>query len=171
MMQWQHGTYEKLSNGSLVLTPFAEDGRQLSSDPCNFDSSIYTKYNQPEVFKVRHPPLHWLDVQRLTSRDQKYEQLLDPYHNIQRLNLFRFDGSPLPAMYLAYKPPQMVPTTTLHPKATASAKSGTKAKLKRALEYIEAPRAAGTWIDTQRLWCFGLGVGTIGVGSVLMFLN
>jgi Chaperone for protein-folding within the ER, fungal len=104
-------------------------------------------------------------------REQKYEQLLDPYHNIQRLNLYRFDGSPIPAMYLAYRPPQMVPTSTLHPQATAFAKSSTKAKLKRALDYVEGPQAAGTWIDTQRLWCFGLGVGTIGIGGVLMFLS
>ncbi|RDI77255.1 hypothetical protein Vi05172_g12767 [Venturia inaequalis] len=153
IMQWQHGKYQKLDNGSLVLTPIAEDGRQLSSDPCNYDSSIYSKYKHPEVFK-------------------RYEQLLDPYHNIPRLNLYRFDGSPIPAMYLAYRPPQMVPTTALHPAATASTKSGAKERLKRALEqHIEGPEAVGTWIDTQRLWCFGLGVGTMGMGGVLMYLS
>lgn len=104
--------------------------------------------------------------------EQRYEQLLDPYHNIQRLNLYRFDGSPIPAMYLAYRPPQMVPTTALHPAATASAKSGGKERLKRALErHIEGPEAVDTWIDTQRLWCFGLGVGTMGIGGVLMYLS
>lgn len=162
-MQWQHGTYQKLDDGSLVLTPIADDGRQLSSDPCNYDSSIYTKYNQPEVFKVRDSPsLGNQHAQELMRYDQKYEQLLDPYHSIQRLNLYRFDGSPIPVMYLAYRPPQMVPTRTLHPKATASAKT------KRALEQIDGPRV---WIDNQRLWCFALGVGTMGIGGVLLYLS
>lgn len=114
-----------------------------------------------------------VDVNSSFANDeQKYEQLLDPYHNIQRLNLYRFDGSPIPVMYLAYRPPQMVPTTILHSAATTSANSGTKERLKRALEkHIEGPEAAGTWIDTQRLWCFGLGVGTMGIGGVLMYLS
>lgn len=104
--------------------------------------------------------------------EQRYEQLIDPYHNIQRLSLYRFDGSPIPVMYLAYRPPQMVPTNSLHPAATASAKSGAKERLRRALEqHIEGPEAVGTWIDTQRLWCFGLGVGTMGIGGVLMYLS
>lgn len=54
-MQWQHGTWEKLTNGSLVLTPFAPDGRQLMSDPCNLPNSIYTRYNVTELFEVRRP--------------------------------------------------------------------------------------------------------------------
>jgi len=52
MMQWQHGSYNVLSNGSLQLTPIAEDGRQLMSDPCNFKTSIYTAYNQSELMQV-----------------------------------------------------------------------------------------------------------------------
>lgn len=52
-MQFQHGTFTKEANGSLILTPFAVDGRQLLSDPCKYKNSVYTRYNQPEVFKVR----------------------------------------------------------------------------------------------------------------------
>lgn len=51
-MQWQHGTFEKASDGKLHLTPFG-DGRQLLSDPCNNDAGVYTKYDQNETFKVR----------------------------------------------------------------------------------------------------------------------
>ena len=51
-MQWQHGTYVKNANGSLSLTPFGVDGRQLLSDPCNNKNGIYTRYNQSELFKV-----------------------------------------------------------------------------------------------------------------------
>ena len=52
IMQFQHGTFEKSPNGSLVLTPFEVDGRQLVSDPCNSKSSVYTRYSQAELFKV-----------------------------------------------------------------------------------------------------------------------
>jgi hypothetical protein len=53
MLQWQHGTFQKFSNGSLVLTPIREDGRQLMSDPCHYDSAVFTRYNQSEMFQVR----------------------------------------------------------------------------------------------------------------------
>lgn len=52
LMQFQHGTFKKAANGSLLLTPFAVDGRQLLSDPCRYSTSIYTRYNQPERFQV-----------------------------------------------------------------------------------------------------------------------
>lgn len=51
-MQWQHGTYTINTNGSLSLTPFAVDGRQLLSEPCQADTSTYTRYNQSETFEV-----------------------------------------------------------------------------------------------------------------------
>ena len=53
IVQWQHGTYAKNANGSLTLTPFGVDGRQLLSDPCGSNSAIYTRYNQIELFKVQ----------------------------------------------------------------------------------------------------------------------
>lgn len=52
-MQWQHGSFEKLANGALVLKPIKEDGRQLYSDPCQYKSAVYTRYNATEKFKVR----------------------------------------------------------------------------------------------------------------------
>jgi Chaperone for protein-folding within the ER, fungal len=52
MMQWQHGTFQKLDNGSLVLTPISVDGRQLMSDPCNYHQAIYSRYNQSELIQV-----------------------------------------------------------------------------------------------------------------------
>jgi hypothetical protein len=45
--------------------------------------------------------------------------------------MYEFDGTPMNAMYLAYSPPQMLPTTTLNP--TSSATSTSKAKAKRGL--------------------------------------
>lgn len=40
------------ANGSLSLTPIAVDGRQLTSAPCNGDTSIFVRYNQTELMKV-----------------------------------------------------------------------------------------------------------------------
>lgn len=51
-MQFQHGNYTKEANGTLHLTPFAEDGRELVSNPCKGKMSTYTLYNQTETFKV-----------------------------------------------------------------------------------------------------------------------
>ena len=59
---------------------------------------------------------------------------MDGYSKSQRLNLFAFDGSPLNPMYLAYKPPEMLPTLTLNPTATASGSGATTTgKRKRSL--------------------------------------
>jgi len=54
MIQWQHGSYTRHSNGSLLLVPFAPDGRQLMSDKCLSDHSIYTRFNTTELMKVRY---------------------------------------------------------------------------------------------------------------------
>jgi len=52
IMQWQHGSYTYNTDGSLTLNPIAVDGRQLLSTPCDYDNSIYTRYNQTETMKV-----------------------------------------------------------------------------------------------------------------------
>jgi len=52
ILQWQHGTYTLEANGSLILKPFAVDGRQVMSSPCSYDQSVYTRYNNPELMKV-----------------------------------------------------------------------------------------------------------------------
>ncbi|KAL8997575.1 MAG: hypothetical protein Q9169_003193 [Polycauliona sp. 2 TL-2023] len=106
-IQWQHGKYSKASNGSLVLNPFAVDGRQLSSDPCAYSNSVYTRYHQQEIFK-------------------HYEVFPNPFDKAQRLNLYGWDGAPMNPMYLAYKPPQMLPTQTLNPTSAAATATGTQ---------------------------------------------
>ncbi|KAL8812778.1 MAG: hypothetical protein Q9200_000787 [Gallowayella weberi] len=105
IIQWQHGKYYKASNGSLILNPFAVDGRQLMSDRCTYENAVYTRYHQQEIFK-------------------HYEVLSNPYDKAQRLNLYGWDGAPMNPMYLAYKPPQMLPTQTLNP--TSAAATGTQ---------------------------------------------
>lgn len=122
-MQWQHGTYSLPGNGSIILEPFEPDGRQLLSSPCSYDQSVYTRYYQPELFL-------------------SYESLVDPYHNVQRLNLFQFDGSPMNPMFLVYDPPQMLPTETLNPTASGTAAPTGKSRVMQRAEQ-PAERSAG----------------------------
>lgn len=57
IMQWQHGSWTFNANGSLSMAPIEVDGRQLLSTPCSFKNSVYTRYNQTELFMVgRHFP-------------------------------------------------------------------------------------------------------------------
>ncbi|KAI9368701.1 protein rot1 [Aspergillus egyptiacus] len=103
IMQWQHGTYTVESDGSLHLTPFAVDGRQLLSDPCSSSTGNYTRYNQTEKYN-------------------SFTVTVDPYYDSLRLDLHAFDGSPMHPMYLAYQPPEMLPTMTLNPLEPTRAK-------------------------------------------------
>lgn len=156
MMQWQHGTYTLEGNGSLILIPFAVDGRQVMSSPCSYSQSIYTRYHQPELIK-------------------RYEVLIDPFHNVKRLNLYRFDGSPMHPMYLAYSPPQMLPTSTLNPTATSSASAGkptSNSRIKRGIDNESGeknePLNKNTILtpsepfNADRWWWMGVGLTAIG---------
>lgn len=156
IMQWQHGSWQQNANGSLSLTPIGVDGRQLMSTPCDYSHAVYTRYNQSEQFK-------------------QYEVLVDPYHNIKRLNLWQWDGTPMQPLYIAFDPPQMLPTTTLHAQATAK-ETG---KSKRGLD--SSPEVPLNWkskyeqhtgdmmqrINPDRLWWIGLGF--TGIGGLLYF--
>ncbi|KAI9821249.1 MAG: Reversal of tor2 lethality [Pycnora praestabilis] len=159
IMQWQHGQYYQAANGSLILTPFAVDGRQLLSNPCSYQQSIYTRYNQSELL-------------------QRYEVYTDPYHNILRLNLYEFNGAPLNPMYLAYSPPQMLPTQTLNP-TTATSTGGAKAtgsKAKRGMvEEVVAPLNRNALmkrrepVDADKWWWIGAGMTAVGGVGYLCF--
>lgn len=106
-----------------------------------------------------------------------------------RLNLYQFDGSPLNPMYLAYKPPQMLPTQTLNPTATSSGAGGSKStstgssKAKSKRRWLDddadpqpeplnknALLKGTTQPETDSLdrWWW-IGVGMTGLGGVLYF--
>ncbi|BDD56192.1 Reversal of tor2 lethality [Monascus purpureus] len=152
IIQWQHGTYSVNSDGTLTLKPIAVDGRQLLSDPCgNQDEATYTRYNQTESF-------------------MSFDVYKDPYHGVQRLDLKSVDGSPLHPMYLVYNPPQMLPTSTLNPVVTETAKA------KRSFIHgVEPPKDANTFgtleniMDPDRFWWIGLVVTSVGALGLLLF--
>jgi len=148
VMQWQHGKYVEYSNGSLSLTPISTDGRQQISDPCEFDSSLYERYTQAEFY-------------------QRYEIVLDEYHNVARLNLYQFDGSPMIPMYLAYNPtPEMLPTQTLNPTSTPTTKMR-KRDISAAKEFFQP--TTDTLLDPDRWWWFGVGMTTVGTLLYVVF--
>ncbi|PWW74031.1 hypothetical protein C7212DRAFT_284053 [Tuber magnatum] len=146
VLQWQHGRYIIAENGSIILHPIMVDGRRLHSDPCKHSTSIYTRFNTTEVFK-------------------KWEVVVDEYRGVHRLNLYKFDGAPMNPMYLAYRPPQMLPTQTLNPtesapKATGASKLKVKRTLPSNLKNVES-------INVDRWWWIGLGMTSVGFFWVL----
>ncbi|KAL9030119.1 MAG: hypothetical protein Q9196_001730 [Gyalolechia fulgens] len=157
IIQWQHGKYYKASNGSLVLNPFTVDGRQIMSDPCAYANSVYTRYHQQEVFKL-------------------YEVKVNEYDKAIRLNLYGWDGAPLNPMYLAYKPPQMLPTITLNPTTGAPTKGSQPSstdKTKRSLAGDDdglvqealnrnALSKRKDTVRADRIWWFGVGITALG---------
>lgn len=162
VMIYQHGTWEMLDNQTLILTPFEVDGRQLLSAPCDSSTSTYSRYNQTITFL-------------------KWAVYVDPYHGRYRLDIYQFDGSPLPPLYLAYKPPMMLPTITMNPTADASETgTGTEAtasatatnasvrrRIRRSLENRNrTPAVKKLSTDYNMIWWTGIvlmGVGATGL--------
>lgn len=152
---YQHGKYELLSNGSLVLTPIAVDGRQLLSDPCgeSLDKSVYSRYEQATLFK-------------------KYQVSVDAYNGRYMLQIYQFDGSKMQPLYLAYKPPMMLPTTALNPTDSASeTKTSLRKRIKRSLEnqYRTNARLETSSAKYQAWWW--AAIAGIGFGSAVIFLH
>lgn len=114
----------------------------------------------------------------LTKNDsQKYQVYVDPYSNILRLDLYGHDGTPVHPMFLVYRPPQMLPTQTLNPTASATAAARATGNSKRDLSGNEEEQETVVTSTTRRMlkreegsgldrWMW-LGIGMTGVGGVL----
>lgn len=161
-MQWQHGAYTMFQNGSLLLDPIAVDGRQLVSDPCKLDIGMYSRYNQSELFKVL-PPYYISDIP--LTPIQSYAVSTDPYHNVRRLDLKAFDGAPLQPMYIAYNPPEMLPSKTLNPLTTEAPKS--KRQLSDGVSSPLSVQNLGL-VNPDRWWWFGVFATSVG-GLVMVY--
>jgi hypothetical protein len=100
---WQHGNFSQNANGSLTLTPFEGDGRQMIQNGCTQVSSTVSYYGQREFFTGFYIRTDWHFGQ-------------GNYY----LQLYEFDGTPKPWMWQTYNPPQMLPTTPLKQVVSAS---------------------------------------------------
>ena len=174
-MQWQHGKFEKHTNGSLTTAPIKVDGRQLVSDPCKYKEGVYTRYNQPELFEVSYEQFY--SIRSVLTSFQRYEVVIDEFHNIKRLNLYQFDGKPLVPLYIAYSPPQMLPTQTLNPTSVATGSSKPSAtgssKHKRSvpdqkLEKYFQPTTSRL-MDPDHWWWFGVTCTSLGTLAYVFF--
>jgi len=90
---FQHGQYSLNSNGSIILTPFGEDGRIQVQDACAAKSNVITIYNQTVLFSA-------------------WRIFTDPVFG-PKLHIFAFDGTPLAPMFRVYSDPLMLPTRVL----------------------------------------------------------
>jgi len=150
---YQHGTYQLLDNSSLILTPIDVDGRQLLSQPCKDNgTSIYSRYKQ-ETFFLKH------------------QVVIDAYHGRYRLDLFEWDGTPMQPLYLAYRPPLMLPTETLNPTeksdATPTGQSLRK-RVRRSLENQKRTKAVRTSTFDHDFWWWS-AIGLVSAGSLGYF--
>jgi hypothetical protein len=107
---------------------------------------------------------------------QRYSVYPDPYHNVQRLDLYQFNGAPMQPMYLMYTPPQMLPTTTLNPMTSETASNKMKKRGEGSIGLgaevplnwkasLEAGKEGAMTINADRLWWIGLGM--TGLGGLL----
>jgi len=153
---FQHGTYELLPNGSMLLTPFGSDGRMQLQDACGAVTNQILLYNTTELM------LQW----RIFAGPV--------------LQLYQFDGSPLPPMQLYYKPPNMLPTYSLtnftDPDITGEGVPISRRSLEfepfneerhlgMVTEVVKRSAAAGTHINTIAL--FG-ATAALALGAVLV---
>jgi len=134
VLQWVHGVYNLLDNGSITMQPIP-DGFQQIQDPCSPQSIIVDpQYNFTELY-------------------QSWRIFLDPVTGY-KLHLFRWDGTPVPPQYLIATPPIMLPTTTLRQQPGAPATtsggliSGGGNSTKRSLDAM----------THQKRWTWGWGL-------------
>ena len=92
VLNWAHGRYNLLSNGSIILTPFG-DGYQQIQDPCAAESNFIENFNFTELYT------QWRIFQ-------------DPTDGF-KLHLFQFDGSPVAPQFRVSPEPNMLPTSML----------------------------------------------------------
>ncbi|WFC97573.1 hypothetical protein MYAM1_000288 [Malassezia yamatoensis] len=97
MLYWQHGNYTINANNSITLTPFGPDGRQQVSRPCDTSTNYVGYYYQPEYMQ-RYEITTYLHYGQYTYK----------------LQLYSYDGSLKPSMYLKYRPAAMYPTVAMH---------------------------------------------------------
>lgn len=139
-MNWVHGTYELLSNGSIVMNPFG-DGFQQIQDPCAAVSNFIEVYNDTELY-------------------QSWRIFMDPQDG-PKLHLFQFDGSPVAPQFQTSLVPNMLPTQLLRNVTPPETPPPSKRALKK--------RSAGekSWTPAS-VGALALSLAAVGVASIIL---
>jgi len=103
VLQWQHGTYQALANGSIIMNPIASDGRQQVQDTCAAVSNIIQQFNQTVLMNI------W---------ETRVDPVLGKY-----LLLYNYDNTSNQPLYPYANPPVMLPTQTLTANVTTGQQS------------------------------------------------
>lgn len=101
---------------------------------------------------------------------QQYQVQVDPYRQAagtKRLDLYQADGAPLMPLYLNMSTPKMLPTTTLNPLVTATAKPNKKRSQLPAVHDVLFKRTEGAR-KADQWWWFGVFM-TAGGGIMWWF--
>lgn len=110
---------------------------------------------------------------------QKYQVHIDPYTKMTRLDLYQFDGTPIHPMFLAFSPPQMLPTVTMNPtaeptgkkaKRTAGAGEELAEPLNKNAMHVKRDfeRPMYQRIDPAMVWWAGIGMTLFGGAAYLL---
>jgi len=132
VLQWQHGVYEPLANGSIIMNPIASDGRQQVQDTCSPVSNIIQQFNST-VF--------------MSTWEIRTDVVLGP-----ELLLYQFNGVPEQPLYPYANPPIMLPTETL----TANVSIGqldTGAGIPRSVVSTALVGAVGGFLGVLAVFC------------------
>lgn len=101
---WQHGNYSKTDDGELWLTPYEQDGRMQIYSPCAKGDGKKAN-NKVQSYIVKEHITNYYIRHQIHYNEPVY-----------MLQLYDYDKSLKPRMYLRYRPPQMYPTAPMHMK-------------------------------------------------------
>ncbi len=125
-MNWAHGMYTLQPNGSITMIPFNDDGFQQIQDPCGAISNFIETYNMTELYTG------WAVSQSATQGNT--------------LQMYQFNGAPLPPMFQISTTPNMLPTQQIRQTTSVVAKR----------ELVQRSNAAGQHITVNLRGAVGL---------------
>lgn len=103
---WHHGTFHVASNnGSIIMKPFASDGRTQLMTTCNdkgeshFDAKMHP-FSEPVIIMSK-----WFNYV-----DTKPGFVDNKTHSQYAMQLYQSNGKPVPLMFQVRNPPEMLPT-------------------------------------------------------------
>ncbi|EIW81532.1 hypothetical protein CONPUDRAFT_82418 [Coniophora puteana RWD-64-598 SS2] len=144
VMNWAHGKYTLQPNGSITMTPFG-DGYQQIQDACAAVSNFMQDYNDTELY-----------AQWGISRDTTLGYILQ---------LYQFDGSPLPPQYQISTSPIMLPTQPLR-NVTPPPETPSRKRSFEQEENVQVDAAATN--GATQIWSANVGLAVVGGTALAM---